>query len=161
MSTDNRTWVPAKGHTLTGRVWNRWYSNDAKRWNTAQLDAVDLYPLSQNDFVMPFYNTDVVDGSNLPPLPDEVSSAGKDDQVVFRGYPPSSLVPTTAPEPSRLEILKDMVKLFYQDWDGEACTGTTKEEIAAEQAAWRARLINTAVVWTDEIIAAARKSGAS
>ena len=64
-----------------------------------------------------------------------------------------------APDPSRLEILKDMVRTFLRSWDGDACKGTTPQEIAAERAAWRANLIDTAVVWTDEIIAAARKGG--
>ena len=183
---DDRKWVPTKGHTLTGRGWNAYWDEGQERGLTfwTCVEAAGCIPFDF-DYVLPYRDGDTRD--TLPPLPSDETPAPLTpaEEATLRGSAFDGCMfgesfsnaaeqlfteckayadaqrSTTAHEPLRLEIAARIMAGFAASPDSPACKSTTPEGIEAEQIAYANMVAASSLRWTDAIIAAARKGGAS
>jgi len=181
---DGRKWVPTKGHTLTGRGWNAYWGEGEDPYVDLWGDIEATWPDFAFDYVLPYRDGDTRD--TLPPLPSDETPAPLTpaEEATLRGpvkVRVANLTPdeveamleesnrnrweqmsrSPAPEPSRLEIAARIMAGFAANNIDLTIDGDTPGAVPVEMRRWGDELAETAIIWTDALIAAARKGGAS
>ncbi len=180
---DGRKWVreyPA------GMTWYSWKDDDGvRRLDRWISEAVGSTSLDDDTWCLPYIAGDAP--HTLPPLPsaetpapltpaeeatlrgsafdgcmfgESFSNAAEQLFTECKAYADAQRS-TTAHEPLRLEIAARIMAGFAASPDSPACKSTTPEGIEAEQIAYANMVAASSLRWTDALIAAARKGGAS